>query len=152
MDAMDVTMPDRHGAVKMGPLSHGHNYAQPTVGRSAQSGHTGCMDQLTRIREERGLSQTQLAEMIGANQATISKIERGQGNPTLTMIRRIAAALSCEPADLFSRDALQARVMEALNAIDPARREAALTVIEAMAEKQREQDAQMQEAPAPQRM
>ena len=107
------------------------------------------MDQMTRIREERGLSQTQLAEMIGANQATISKIERGQGNPTLTMIRRIAAALECSPPDLFSRDALQLRVMEAINAIDPARREAALTVIEAMAERQRAQDTEDLPAPAP---
>lgn len=93
------------------------------------------MDQMTRIREERGLSQSQLAEMVGANQATISKIERGLGNPTLTMIRRIAKALNCQPPDLFSRDALQVRLMSAINSIDPEQREAALTVIEAMAQR-----------------
>jgi transcriptional regulator with XRE-family HTH domain len=128
-------MPDRHGERNSGAPLAGNNYAQCVVAMNMPPAHSCSMDQMSRLREERGLSQSQLAEMVGANQATISKIERGLGNPTLTMIRRIAKALDCQPPDLFSRDALQVRLMSAINSIDPEQQEAALTVIEAMAQK-----------------
>jgi transcriptional regulator with XRE-family HTH domain len=92
------------------------------------------MKNLARIRDSRGLTQTQLAEMVGANQATISKIEKGVGNPTLSMILRIADALKCDAADLFHTSGLRLRVLAALEAIDdPARAEAAAVVLESMA-------------------
>lgn len=110
------------------------NYAQAVVAAFIPWAHNLCMDNLARIREARGLSQNQLADMIGANQATISKIESGAGNPTLSMINRIAKALAVEPHQLFSMTRLQQRVLDAISQIDdPARREAAVIVIESMA-------------------
>lgn len=109
-------------------------YAQPVVDRRGPSWHVLDMDNLARIRKMRGLTQSQLAEAIGANQATISKIEKGDGNPTLDMMQRIAAALRVHPSQLFKRDTLEQRAIEALEGLsDEAAREAAITVLEAMA-------------------
>ena len=44
-------------------------------------------------RLERGWSQTQLAEAIGSRQPVISRLERGDGNPSLRTLERIAKAL-----------------------------------------------------------
>ena len=109
-------------------------YAQVTVAPLLRRWHVLDMDNLVRIREQRGLTQTQLAEAIGANQATISKIEKGIGNPTLDMIQRIAAALKVHPSQLFTRSALEQRVMAALDGLqDDQARDAAIIVLEAMA-------------------
>ncbi len=92
------------------------------------------MDNLARIRQSRNLTQTQLADAISANQATISKIERGEGNPTLDMIQRIAFALNVHPSALFSRDALEQRALDAIDRMtDERAREAAVIVLETMA-------------------
>jgi transcriptional regulator with XRE-family HTH domain len=100
--------------------------------------HYSRMDSMSRIRKLRGLTQAQLAEAIGANQATISKIEKGEGNPTLHMIMRIAAALRVHPTELFSRGALQDRFLTALSQIpDDETKEAAVIVLESMATKRR---------------
>lgn len=75
--------------------------------------------------------------MVSANQATISKIEKGVGNPTLSMINKIAKALNVHPADLFSRSQLEERAVLAIYSIsDPAKREAAVDVLESMAGKE----------------
>lgn len=94
------------------------------------------MDNLERIRQSKGLSQAQLAEMVGANQATISKIEKGVGNPTLSMINRIAKALRIHPSELFTIDALRQQALDAIDQIeDPAKKQAALIVLRSMAGK-----------------
>ena len=94
------------------------------------------MDKLANIRSARKFTQQKLADAIGANQATISKIEKGDGNPTLDLITKIAAALRVHPSDLFSRGQLEDRLLTAFQRMDdPQRREAALTVLEAMAAK-----------------
>ncbi len=40
-----------------------------------------------------GWSQTKLAEAIGSRQPVISKLERGEGNPSLQTLHKIANAL-----------------------------------------------------------
>lgn len=95
------------------------------------------MQNLRNIRTARGLTQEQLAEKADVNQATISKIEKGSANVTLDMIQRLASALDVSPAELFELDELQRRVLEAMNAIDPAKRDAAIVVLEAMAQTRR---------------
>lgn len=52
--------------------------------------------QLVQIRENKNLTQKQLAEKTGIYQADISKIERGLGNPSLTTIKRLADGLGVE--------------------------------------------------------
>lgn len=44
-------------------------------------------------RIKRGWSQTQLADAIGSRQPVISRLERGEGNPSLQTLRKIAKAL-----------------------------------------------------------
>jgi ribosome-binding protein aMBF1 (putative translation factor) len=44
-------------------------------------------------RNKRGWSQTDLAEAIGSRQPVISRLERGEGNPSLETLKRIAKAL-----------------------------------------------------------
>ncbi len=126
---MSATMPDRHFAVK--PLAH--HYAQLTAARDMPARHCVGMDRVRKLRDARKLTQTQLAGMIGVNQATISKIEKGIANPTQTMITRLAAALGVDPVDLFAQGDLEARALDALKKMPPDRRQAALAVLEAMA-------------------
>lgn len=49
--------------------------------------------QITRLRIQRGLTQTQLADMVGVQEATIARLESGSRIPSLSLLRRIAAAL-----------------------------------------------------------
>jgi ribosome-binding protein aMBF1 (putative translation factor) len=47
-------------------------------------------------RLKRGWSQKQLAEKIGTRQPVISRLERGEANPSLAFLRRVAGALDTE--------------------------------------------------------
>lgn len=104
------------------------------IGVSPLAVNNSGMQNLKLLRIQRGLTQEQLAEKADVNQATISKIEKGTANFTLDMIQKIAAALDVSPAELFELRDLQRRALEAINAIDPAKRDAALVVLEAMAQ------------------
>ena len=58
----------------------------------------------SRVRElmvSLKMTQRDLAEDAGIRQALISKIERGEANPTLDSILRIATALEVSFAELF---------------------------------------------------
>jgi len=44
-------------------------------------------------RTKRGWSQTELAQAVGTRQPVISRLERGEGNPSLHTLQRIAKAL-----------------------------------------------------------
>lgn len=118
-------------------MRQGHSkYAYQIVVGTIPRWHYLDMDNMSRIREAKGLKQSQLAEMVGANQATISKIESGVGNPTLDMINRIAKALDVHPSALFAKPELEQRVMDALQHMDdPRQKEAAIIVLESMAAK-----------------
>lgn len=48
---------------------------------------------IIRERIKRGWSQTELAEAIGSRQPVISRLERGDSNPSLQTLGRIAKAL-----------------------------------------------------------
>ncbi len=52
--------------------------------------------QLVELRERRGLTQSQLAEKCGIDQAEISRIERGSTRPTTRVLQRIADALDAD--------------------------------------------------------
>lgn len=54
------------------------------------------------LREERGLTQDQLAERAGVSATYIGFIERGDNVPTLTIILQIASALKVRSSDLLS--------------------------------------------------
>jgi ribosome-binding protein aMBF1 (putative translation factor) len=48
---------------------------------------------IIKERVRRGWSQAELAEAIGSRQPVISRLERGDGNPSLQTLNRIAKAL-----------------------------------------------------------
>lgn len=52
--------------------------------------------QVVDLRERHGLTQGQLAERCGVNQADISRIERGSTSPTARTLQRIADALDAD--------------------------------------------------------
>jgi transcriptional regulator with XRE-family HTH domain len=53
------------------------------------------------LRVEAGLSQEKLAEKAGMHPTYLSDIERGQRNPTLEVISRLAKALGVRIRELF---------------------------------------------------
>jgi transcriptional regulator with XRE-family HTH domain len=65
---------------------------------------------LKYAREERGMTQEQLAYRADLTTSALSRIERGLNSPAWTTVRRIAHALDISLVDLASRiDAAVAR-------------------------------------------
>ena len=58
-------------------------------------------NRLKVARAEKGLSQTQLAELVGVSRNTISSIETGQFNPTAKLALILCIALDKKFEDLF---------------------------------------------------
>ncbi|WP_273383749.1 helix-turn-helix transcriptional regulator [Enorma phocaeensis] len=58
-------------------------------------------NRLKEARTERGLSQAQLAAMVGVSRNTISSIETGQFSPTAKLALVICIALDKKFEDLF---------------------------------------------------
>jgi len=56
---------------------------------------------IRRLREERQLTQAQLAEACGLSSTYLGIIERGENVPTLTVVLQIAAGLGLHPMELF---------------------------------------------------
>ena len=56
---------------------------------------------LKEIRSEKGLSQQQLAELVGVSRNTISSIETGQFNPTAKLALILCIALDKKFDELF---------------------------------------------------
>ena len=52
-------------------------------------------------RVEKGLSQQQLAELVGATRQTVGLIEKGKYNPSLNLCIKIAKNLDRTLNDLF---------------------------------------------------
>lgn len=51
------------------------------------------VQELISARKEKGLTQKQLSELTGIPQADISRLENGDGNPSLKTLQRIAGGL-----------------------------------------------------------
>lgn len=58
-------------------------------------------NRLKVARAEKGLSQTQLAELVGVSRNTISSIETGQFNPTAKLALVLCIALDRKFEELF---------------------------------------------------
>lgn len=56
---------------------------------------------LKQVRTEKGLSQQQLADMVGVSRNTISSIETGQFTPTAKLALIICIALDKKFEELF---------------------------------------------------
>ena len=61
---------------------------------------------LKEVRAEKGLSQSQLAEMVGVSRNTVSSIETGQFNPTAKLALVLCIALDKKFEELFYFDSV----------------------------------------------
>ena len=52
--------------------------------------------EIKELREKKGLSQRQLAELVGTTQSAIARLEGGRISPSLPTLDRIANALDAE--------------------------------------------------------
>lgn len=59
---------------------------------------------IKRLREEKGITQTQLAEQIGVSGKTVSKWETAKGLPDITLIEPLSGALGVSVIELMSGD------------------------------------------------
>ena len=71
---------------------NGYDSARPALGRAVRA-----------IRGERGITQEQLAETTGFDQAWISRLERGSVNPTWQNVVRLAEGLGVGVGELAMR-------------------------------------------------
>lgn len=59
-----------------------------------------CM--IAKLRKQKKITQSQLAEICGVSQQSISKIEVGNGNPSYLLAAKIAHALGCTTDELYA--------------------------------------------------
>lgn len=60
------------------------------------------MNKLKALREEKGISQTELAKLTGLSRTTISKIESGDAvNVNTNTIVKIAQIFAVPPSEIF---------------------------------------------------
>lgn len=65
---------------------------------------------IARLRIEQGLTQTQLASLVGSSQSAINRIERGRQNVSLPMIEKISDTLKSEILAINSSSADNYRI------------------------------------------
>ena len=66
--------------------------------------HLRVKNKLKQYRQNAGLTQTQLAELVGSSKNTISSIETGQFCPTAYLAALLCIALECKFEELFYFD------------------------------------------------
>ena len=59
-------------------------------------------ENVRRIRQDRGLTQEQFADLSGFSQQYLSGLERGRRNPTVVTLFELATALKATPVDLLA--------------------------------------------------
>lgn len=55
-----------------------------------------------RLRQERGMTQAELAERLSLARTSITNLEKGQQNPPLSLLPEMAAALGVSAAELVA--------------------------------------------------
>lgn len=70
--------------------------------------------------------------MVNVTQGFISKIEKGEGNPSLDVIEAIARALGVTPISLFDLPTFHNQILQAIDALPEERRALALSVLQTM--------------------
>ncbi len=112
------------------------NYAHGAFARIMRAAHY-CGMNLATYRKAKGLSQEQLAELIGVNQSTIQRAETMHASAKLETYAKAAEALGVTLADLFSddRSSEEALLVIAFRSSDQSRKQI-LSALAAEAESQ----------------
>lgn len=71
---------------------------------------------LRELRESRGLTQAQLAHLLGKSWETISNFERGKTLPSLVTLEQLAGVLGVSMREFFSERAIE-RSSDELDAV-----------------------------------
>ncbi|QDP41952.1 helix-turn-helix transcriptional regulator [Radiobacillus deserti] len=58
-------------------------------------------NRIKELRQEKGISQEQMAEMLGVSRQTIISIEKGRYNPSLPLAIRIARCFDTNVEEVF---------------------------------------------------
>ena len=61
----------------------------------------GLQNRLKELRAKQGLNQQQLGSLVGASRETISLIERGDYNPSITLALRISQVFQVPVEQVF---------------------------------------------------
>ena len=61
----------------------------------------GLQNRLKELRAKQGLNQQQLGSLVGASRQTISLIERGDYNPSITLALRISQVFQVPVKQVF---------------------------------------------------
>jgi len=79
---------------------------------------------IKEIRKRQGITQTELAKMLGVSQGAIQMLETGQRGLDLDWMNKISKALNCEPWELLPKE-MQPNItpeeMEVLRAVRKAK-------------------------------
>ena len=59
---------------------------------------------IRRLRKDRGFSQERLAQEAAIDLRYLGGLERGEHSPTVSVLGRLASALSVTPAELLTPD------------------------------------------------
>ncbi len=62
------------------------------------------MNNIKKLREQKGITQCELASEIGVTQACIAQWETTNGMPRASLIPKIAKVLNCKIDDLFRKE------------------------------------------------
>lgn len=61
-------------------------------------------NRIEEIRKEKGINQDELAKTLGVSRQTISSLERGRYNPSITLAYKIAKYFNLTIEDVFIFD------------------------------------------------
>lgn len=76
------------------------------------------------------MTQGSLAEACGVKQATISRIENGENNPSFELMEKMADVLGVTSVELLGLPEFEQMVLEKFRAANPKRRAALLALLE----------------------
>lgn len=65
-------------------------------------------DNIKKWREYRNLKQSELAEMLGVSDKTVSSWEINRTEPKMGMVEKISSALHCKKTDIIGIDEVEA--------------------------------------------
>ena len=86
---------------EFGPYDLGDMVGRPPTREAPNFGK-----KLAELRKKRGLTQVELAAMLGVSQKTVTHYERRTANPSLELISRLAAFFDVNAAELVEGDAM----------------------------------------------
>lgn len=70
---------------------------------------------LKQLRTNKGMSQAELADMVGLKQTTISQYENGSRKPPLSMAKKLSEVLNVSLDDFFSSLTFQNEIQDDYN-------------------------------------